>query len=34
MNIGKTLFVQVMDFVPWTRFSRIVERHCGNVGAG
>jgi hypothetical protein len=30
MNIGKTLFAQLMDFLPWTTFSRIVERHGGN----
>ena len=23
MNLGKTLFAQVMDFVPWTSFTRI-----------
>jgi hypothetical protein len=32
MNVGKTLFAQIMDFVPWTSFSRIVERHAGNAG--
>ena len=32
MNVGKTLFAQVMDFVPWTSFSRIVDRHAGNAG--
>lgn len=26
MNVGKTLFVQVMEFVPWKTFGRIVER--------
>lgn len=30
MNSGKTLFAQVMDFVPWTSFARIVDRHDGN----
>jgi len=30
--IGKTLFAQVMDFVPWTSFARIVQRHGGNSG--
>ena len=30
MNIGKTLFAQLMDFLPWTTFTRIVERHGGN----
>lgn len=32
MNVGKTLFAQIMDFVPWTSFSRIVDRHAGNFG--
>jgi hypothetical protein len=32
MNVGKTLFAQIMEFVPWTSFSRIVERHGGNAG--
>ena len=30
MNVGKTLFAQLMDFLPWTTFSRIVERHGGD----
>ena len=30
MNIGKTLFAQIMEFVPWTSFTRIVERYAGN----
>jgi len=30
MNVGKTLFAQVMDFVPWTSFGRVVERYSGN----
>ena len=30
MNTGSTLFAQVMEFVPWTSFSRIVERYKGN----
>lgn len=30
MNIGKTLFAQLMDFLPWTTFTRIVERHGGD----
>lgn len=30
MNTGKTLFAQLMDFLPWTTFSRIVERHGGD----
>ena len=32
MNVGKTLFAQVMDFVPWTSFGRIVDRYSGNAG--
>jgi hypothetical protein len=32
VNVGKTLFAQVMEFVPWTSFSRIVQRHGGNAG--
>ena len=32
MNVGKTLFAQIMEFVPWTSFSRMVERHSGNAG--
>jgi hypothetical protein len=32
MHIGKTLFAQIMAFVPWTSFTRIVERYCGDSG--
>jgi len=32
MNAGKTLFAQVMEFVPWKSFGRIVERHQGDAG--
>ncbi|WP_027951273.1 IS4 family transposase [Haliea salexigens] len=32
MNVGKTLFAQIMDFIPWTSFARIVDRHAGNAG--
>ena len=32
MNTGKTLFAQVMEFVPWKTFSRIVSRHSGDAG--
>jgi len=32
MYVGKTLFAQVMEFVPWTSFARIVQRHGGNTG--
>jgi hypothetical protein len=27
MNAGKTLFAQVMEFVPWKTFGRIVQKH-------
>ena len=30
MNIGKTLFAQLMEFVPWTSFARIVARYSGD----
>ena len=30
MNIGKTLFAQIMEFVPWTSFARIVTRYGGD----
>ncbi|MHB1292885.1 MAG: IS4 family transposase [Sulfuricella sp.] len=30
MNTGKTLFAQRVDFLPWTTFTRIVERHGGD----
>jgi hypothetical protein len=32
MNVGKTLFAQVMELVPWKAFGRIVERHKGDAG--
>ncbi|MGH8305126.1 MAG: IS4 family transposase [Steroidobacteraceae bacterium] len=32
MNTGKTLFAQLMEFVPWTSFARIVARYAGNAG--
>jgi len=32
MNVGKTLFAQVMEFVPWKNFGRIIERHNGDAG--
>lgn len=30
MNIGKTLFSQIMDFLPWKTFHRTVRRYDGN----
>lgn len=32
MNTGKTVFAQLMDFLPWTTFSRYVSRHDGDKG--
>ena len=31
MNMGKTLFAQIMEFVPWTSFARIVTRYGGDI---
>src|SRR5580692_12394009 len=30
MYTGRTLFSQVMDFVPWTSFNRIVAKYRGD----
>ena len=30
MNSGKTLFAQLMDFLPWSTFTRIVSRYGGD----
>ncbi len=32
MNAGKTLFAQLMDFLPWTTFARYVSRYGGDKG--
>ena len=32
MNVGKALFAQVMEFVAWKTFGRIIERHKGDAG--
>ena len=32
MNVGKTLFAQIMDFLPWTTFARYVNRYGGDRG--
>ena len=32
MNTGKTLFAQIMDFLPWTTFARYVQRYGGDAG--
>jgi transposase len=31
MYTGKTLFAQLMEFVPWTTFARLVERYGGDL---
>jgi hypothetical protein len=30
VNIGKTLFAQLMDCLPWSTFTRIVARYGGD----
>ncbi len=32
MNTGKTLFAQVMQYVPWEIFERIIDRYQGDAG--
>ena len=32
MNMGKTLFAQVMEYVPWKNFGRIIDRYGGDAG--
>ena len=32
MNTGKTLFAQLMEFLPWTTFARYVARYGGDKG--
>jgi hypothetical protein len=32
MNLGKTLFAQLMEYVPWKTFGRIIDRHGGDSG--
>ena len=32
MNIGKTLFAQVMEYVPWKNLGRIIDRYGGDAG--
>ena len=32
MYSDRTLFSQVMDFVPWTSFDRIVVKYGGDIG--
>ena len=30
MYFGQTLFSQVMNYLPWTTFARIVDRYAGD----
>src|SRR5580693_738964 len=32
MYAGRTLFSQVMEFIPWTSFDRIVVKYGGDIG--
>jgi hypothetical protein len=32
MNVGKTLFAQIMEFVPWKTFGRIIDQYRGDTG--
>ena len=32
MNVGKTLFAPIMEYVPWKTFGRIIDRHGGDTG--
>jgi hypothetical protein len=32
MNTDKTLFAQIMDFLPWKTFHHIVARYGGDKG--
>jgi hypothetical protein len=32
VDVGKTLFAQIIEFIPWTSFARIVQRYDGNSG--
>ena len=34
MNTGKTLFAQLMDFLPWSTFARLVARYDGDRRCG
>lgn len=32
MNLGKTIFAQIMEFIPWKTFGRIIYRYQGDTG--
>ena len=31
MDTGRTLFAQLMDFLPWSTFARLVVRYDGDL---
>ncbi|TAL88223.1 MAG: DUF4372 domain-containing protein [Candidimonas sp.] len=33
MYSGRTMFAQIMEFVPWTSFSRVVTKYSGEAKA-
>jgi len=33
VNVGRPLFSQIMDFVPWTSFERLVTKYGGDTRA-
>ncbi len=32
MSVGKMLFAQVIEYVPWKTFGRIIDHHGGDAG--
>ena len=34
MHVGKTLFAQLMEFLPWSTFQRIVARYRAIIAFG
>jgi hypothetical protein len=34
VDTGKTLFAQLMEFLPWDMFRRIIARYGGDPGFG
>src|ERR1700709_768509 len=32
MNVGKTLFGEVMEYIPWKTFGRVINRYRGDAG--
>jgi hypothetical protein len=33
MNVGKTLFAQMLEFLPWKTFHRIVARYGATIAS-